>query len=434
MTDFDRAWKDARDLARHHSTPDRPVVVIRDVTGRIAFAFSRGAMGSSGEMLEVELGRRIGRYASNSPSHDLDDRYVNAATLLADDRFEDFETARTGTSFIDRSVVGNDWHATPPLPGTVPRLGFYGFKGGVGRSTAAARSAIRIANSGSRVLVLDLDLESPGIGDMLLGDARPEYGIVDHMVASAIDPSDETPFTLLSQYGSGNLFVAPAEGERVDGYTYLPKLNRIYTTIPDPTAGGAFLRFGDRLERALNAALKQQPGIDVVILDSRAGLHDIAVVALTRLATHRLFFCQNSLQTRSGIRELLTAWRDTIGGANWAAFDYLRRTTTTIAALSPRSETYLNQFADDFQEIYAMTLYDDDAVIAGGLGATEATTDVFTFSPLDQAAPHFPVPLFHARGLVAAESLRIADFLMGPQLSDIYADLDKAIDQILSED
>jgi len=41
-------------------------------------------------------------------------------------------------------------------------IGFYSYKGGVGRSLALAHCAVELARTGSKVLIIDLDLEAPG--------------------------------------------------------------------------------------------------------------------------------------------------------------------------------------------------------------------------------------------------------------------------------
>jgi hypothetical protein len=46
-------------------------------------------------------------------------------------------------------------------------VGFYGFKGGSGRSLTLANLAVLLAESGKEVLVIDLDLEAPGLSDYL---------------------------------------------------------------------------------------------------------------------------------------------------------------------------------------------------------------------------------------------------------------------------
>ncbi|WP_417798948.1 KGGVGR-motif variant AAA ATPase [Terasakiella pusilla] len=54
---------------------------------------------------------------------------------------------------------------------------FYSFKGGVGRSQALVETAAQLSLAGKKVLVVDFDLEAPGL-DMML-DARPNKGVVE---------------------------------------------------------------------------------------------------------------------------------------------------------------------------------------------------------------------------------------------------------------
>ncbi len=49
-----------------------------------------------------------------------------------------------------------------------PRLVFHGIKGGVGRSTAIAMLAYHLAKKGKNVLLIDFDLESPGLSGLML--------------------------------------------------------------------------------------------------------------------------------------------------------------------------------------------------------------------------------------------------------------------------
>jgi len=51
---------------------------------------------------------------------------------------------------------------------------FYSFKGGVGRSMALANVGFLAAMNGLRVLVMDWDLEAPGLGYYFRGLVEPQ--------------------------------------------------------------------------------------------------------------------------------------------------------------------------------------------------------------------------------------------------------------------
>ena len=95
---------------------------------------------------------------------------------------------------VDRRIVGQDWAVgwQAPLPGVPPVLAFHSIKGGVGRSSAVAVLAAHQAERGRNVLVVDLDLEAPGIGALLLAqEDLPQLGVLDWLVETSLRPDAE---------------------------------------------------------------------------------------------------------------------------------------------------------------------------------------------------------------------------------------------------
>ncbi|MBK6725901.1 MAG: AAA family ATPase [Xanthomonadales bacterium] len=70
---------------------------------------------------------------------------------------------------LDRQVTGQDWLRPATETDSHPhRVVFFGLKGGVGRSTALCMVAWGLARQGKRVLLVDFDLESPGLSGLVL--------------------------------------------------------------------------------------------------------------------------------------------------------------------------------------------------------------------------------------------------------------------------
>ena len=133
---------------------------------------------------------------------------------------------------IDRRLAGDDWLMRPaPLVSNPSRLIFYSVKGGVGRSTALAIAAADLAAKGFNVLVVNLDLEAPGLGALLLpaewsqntawptGSRQPQPVRTQALIA---DMTGSSPFTS----GGAVVDVVPAAGRRPGAY--LSKLARAY--------------------------------------------------------------------------------------------------------------------------------------------------------------------------------------------------------------
>ena len=93
---------------------------------------------------------------------------------------------------LDRQITGQEWTRITALGMATPRLVFHGIKGGVGRSTAIAMLAYHLAKKGKNVLLIDFDLESPGLsGLMLPPDLMAEFGIVDWFVEDGVGQGNE---------------------------------------------------------------------------------------------------------------------------------------------------------------------------------------------------------------------------------------------------
>lgn len=302
------------------------VLAVRDVLGRFTLIVDDRTQPLPPvlENLEAAYGRRLtqelGRYASDRPLMPASGLFSAGALLNSERVVKDPEQPTGRVRILDNTVVGEDWgQVSTPAPepdgSRTHRTALYGFKGGVGRSTATAVLARHLADQGYIVLVVDLDLESPGVGPLVAeGADLPPHGVIDQLVESAIGNAEGLDHVIRTQYeprgGRGELWVAPARGQGTPGvpYAYVDKLNRAYADVPGAD-------FADRLEQALHACEEavardgdsgRRP--DVVLIDSRAGIHDIAAVAISRLCDLALLFGTDNAQTWEGYRDLFEAW------------------------------------------------------------------------------------------------------------------------------
>lgn len=283
---FDDAFKRAVGFAsRHAAQLGLAPILVRDVYGclRIAIDDRQYAVDPAALIpLAAEFHGELGAY---SPGDSETDAFLLGSRLFAPDAL--FGSADVlslpdtpGIRLLERQITGQDWLRPPLAPiSKTRRATLYGVKGGVGRSTALAIWSKCLADEhGKRVLIVDLDLESPGISSMLLPSANsPDFGLVDYLVEEAVGQGDAilerlSAISPLVNSGSGEIRIVPAHGAQPGDY--LAKLSRIYQGVPNGPVDFAARIFSalSRLEEAL------QP--DVVLLDSRAGLHDIAAMAV----------------------------------------------------------------------------------------------------------------------------------------------------------
>jgi len=175
----------------------------------------------------------------------------------------------------------------------------------------------------------------------------------------------------------GTVRVVPALGRNESDY--IPKLARIYAELnrssgPLPGREG----FPDRFHRML-IALERQEAPDIVLLDSRAGLHDIAATLLVRVPEAlRLLFATQSPQTWLGYRQLFRHWQ-----AFPSHLPSFRDGLQMVDALMPNSGQALHRagFLSAAHGLFQDTIYED-------VGASADDGSAYHYAKDDSEAPH----------------------------------------------
>ena len=275
---------------------------------------------------------------------------------------------------VDRRMIGADWLRTPePLTSAPARFVFASLKGGVGRSTALCILAAHLATKGRRVLAIDMDLEAPGLGNLLLPDATlPEFGLLDYLVES------EAGNTLDDQFfadlvgpswlggGRGRVDVIPAIGRRSLSHpaNVLAKLARAY--LAAITTDGKTLSFSDRM-RTLVGRFADPLHYDAILVDARAGLHETTAAAVIGLGAEVLFFGLDQPQTFAGY-ELLFAHLATLAGnadSTW------RSGLHVIQAKASPDQQMRTKFSERMDELLVKYLWHSDVRNTTGINPSE---------------------------------------------------------------
>jgi AAA domain len=416
---FDQAWRDAYALAEEFSNRGIDVLLVRNLLGIIsAIVGDENTSLADGDLagMAQRLQLSTGPFSANSPVMRWSD--LSVASSLAEDPSRTVVRQRShGVGrlvLVERTVVGAEWSSVASQPPN-RRLTLYGFKGGVGRSTAAVLLARHLATEGRCVLVVDLDLESPGVSSLLVDDQQlPEHGLVDHLVEGAVRNAEGLELVVRSRVAdvtaNGEVWIAPAAGRPRAEYSYLPKLNRAYLDSPP---------FADRLSEAVTACEDQVSAIsrppDVVLLDSRAGLHDIAAVAITRLSNLSFLFAANNAHTWAGYGELFRGW-----SADSVRARGIRGRLKMVASAVPsaRSE-YLAVFRDRAQACLA-ALYDN--ALGGDPSFGGPSSENYNPALEDRDAPHWPLPISFVPGMVGIDPVASREWLRDPQVQAAFVE------------
>jgi AAA domain len=213
-------------------------------------------------------------------------------------------------------------------------VSFYSFKGGVGRTMALANVAFLAALNGMRVLVMDWDLEAPGLHHYFRGllepdemaDLRSAPGILDLAWAwrtgidRATDPAEidrqferfrnGEPFVLVrrsvwnDEFEEGCLDIIPAGGDMIetpDLVEYERALAAMsWNELLDRYAGGGLIE-----------ALRQwaAQNYDLILVDSRTGLADVAGICTMQIPDSVVLSFVLNRQNIEGVARVASAIR-----------------------------------------------------------------------------------------------------------------------------
>jgi MinD-like ATPase involved in chromosome partitioning or flagellar assembly len=338
MTSFDRVLPELLRLC-HEDAPSTNAIdhycVVRDVRGRIRLVVrakdgTQSAATAAIATLQRTLEGALGNYfvapivstASQGTVRLLATKILEQAqgkwppgwpTTVANvlgGAVTAIEVRRTWTG-IERTIGKEAWLAIPPpappwllRAGNPPIVTFHSFKGGVGRTTLVAGYAIWLASQPSRprVAIVDLDLEAPGVGSLF--EVTTERGVldllVDHIATDDMDLGETSGVAQLSGPRSGFVTVFPAG--RVDDL-YLQKLARLDFSSAEPGTDNP-------VGLALTAMLKKMKAdFDMILVDARAGLHDLAGMSLHGLAHVDVLVFRGTAQNLAGLEQTLRTLR-----------------------------------------------------------------------------------------------------------------------------
>lgn len=293
------------------------VIILRDVRGFIsANMLVNEACKIEAERIAQQIETKLGQdeelkiYCAHSPTliHDTDD--LNDADSL----WSYLKSIAQPTSLtndpriklVERLVEGETWLKATKSPFGKPPpfiITFYSFKGGVGRTTAAALTALKLARWGNRVCLLDFDLEAPGLSSLIPLAKQPKVGIVDYLLERRISGKEALPMAdYLVRFEDeemtekeGELWLMPAG--KVD-QNYLLKLGRLdFQAMTED--------FSESVILYLFQDLQKHKEFDYYILDARTGITDIGGLALSGLSHKNVLLFGLGEQNYQGMRFVL---------------------------------------------------------------------------------------------------------------------------------
>jgi MinD-like ATPase involved in chromosome partitioning or flagellar assembly len=183
---------------------------------------------------------------------------------------------------------------------------FYSFKGGVGRTLALVNVAVELANHGKTVLLVDFDLEAPGIDTFAeLRSRQPSLGVVDYVRSylrngKPPDIKSHVYRAPLALREGGAIWVMPAGRRDAEYGARLAEID--WQKLYGQHEG--FLMMED-----LKLRWQEEFAPDYVLIDSRTGHTEVGGICTRQLPdTVALFFIPNE-QNLAGLTGIVQAIR-----------------------------------------------------------------------------------------------------------------------------
>lgn len=357
----------------------KSVTIIRDVNGKIRIFLEPletiTIQESETTDLNTFLSRKLGSYYGNDiwlPAGEKD-AYKALIKTIEDERifaFWDDESCLPRWYILERHIAKQAWTdkkvGKPPWTEDLVEqkhkpaiVSFFSFKGGVGRTSSLVATALTLARNGHRVAIVDLDLEAPGLATIFSPDSSNNLGVIDYLLEKKIQNQDWklrthiipiNEQTLLGDYGQP-LQLLPAG--TVDD-NYLEKLARLdFQNLVD----GELQSTMQNMLRELESAVRP---LDFILMDARAGFHDIGGLAITNLSHGVVIFGTQSRQSWAGLTHVIRHLAST--GVDERLPLILVHSMAPANGI-PGRETELTEFQEQAYIVFKENYYSEDETV-----------------------------------------------------------------------
>lgn len=190
-----------------------------------------------------------------------------------------------------------------PLPGEVPIVAFHSYKGGVGR-TLHAVALTQVLSEQAPILLVDADLEAPGVTWMYASDGRKVDFSYEDFLALLHASRDGSPKLAIN---IARRFLQNQRTAENPGTFVLPA-RRSADVLGAPQIHPADLAGPGRSPYYLTeslAELARAIGAVAVVIDLRAGVSEISAPVLLDPRVQRVFVTTVSAQSLSGTEEVI---------------------------------------------------------------------------------------------------------------------------------
>ncbi|NJO01502.1 MAG: AAA family ATPase [Bacteroidia bacterium] len=276
--------------------------------------------------------------------------------------------------YVDRHIQLSNWNLVNRFESHSHIVCYYSFKGGLGRTTALVLTAIYLARRGKKVVLMDFDLEAPGLASVFSPNESgidQFKGVVDYLTDLVSLKYQRERLQLTNYYSTinrqdivgqqgGEIVIFPAGFTQGDENLYFSKLSKINPVF-----------FNDQQVFPVDVLLRhieEELNPEYILIDTRTGLNELGGLTIARYAQTAFLFFFGNQQNMFGLETLLPKLKARQG---YLSFYLVNSPVPKPPLAQEQREYYLEKSYDLFSDLY----YEGDD---------------FPFIR-DATAPHYPI-------------------------------------------
>lgn len=316
MINFDNILDNVYELL--NSIDSKKVFVVRNIYGKIGLYFL--------EVVPRDISAELQKY--NIDNNWIDSiNHIEEDSMLHEHLLKICKAINNKIYFAERRSTRLNWFSDDTVDQNKTTIEghdtkiitFYSYKGGVGRTTALVTSALELARRGKTIVLVDFDLEAPGLATLFFSENDAiEYskvkGVIEFLIESNIKDNmlvndlDDYFFSITDTdivgTEGGKLIIVPAGTTSEElAENYLEKLARIDLNMSAYRGENSPV---SNLFRLL--AEKFHP--DFIFVDSRTGINDVGGLALTKFSDLSVMIFYGNRQNMFGLRMIVPVLKE----------------------------------------------------------------------------------------------------------------------------